>query len=317
MQNAVLFNEDATLSEEVKLLFKNLFKIKDEATYKEFIKEIPTFQNALKYFISKESYDSLLNYSETNEKAPNSGELANSADDFFLLFFYAFNLYLRKGFDALLDDGTYKEIKELTSYTHLNNRVYIGNSLFIGLVLAVLSYRHKKNRYHTLLLDRYIDEAINRVSSKFLRDEYKNDVKYFVGVAPLFYNVHKDISPTRSMRQLDKKLVKTHNYVVDAIQLLIVLLLNDITYLTNRKMLTKKRSRNDALLLIYDVLHHLVLGSLLLRRPLNKNEEDLYNALLSTLTKTMEPYLALLDIKVTSNTPLNVVLKVDYLNSIY
>jgi hypothetical protein len=119
------------------------------------------------------------------------------------------------------------------------------------------------------------------------------------------------------MRQLDKKLVKTHNYVVDAIQLLIVLLLNDITYLTNRKMLTKKRSRNDALLLIYDVLHHLVLGSLLLRRPLNKNEEDLYNALLSTLTKTMEPYLALLDIKVTSNTPLNVVLKVDYLNSIY
>lgn len=316
LQNDILFNKDATIKEEVKLLFSNLFKIKDEDSFKEFIKQIPTFENQLKHFISSESFLSLDTYLITNEKAPNSGELANSADDFFLLFFYAYNLYLRKGFNALLDEGTYKEIRELTSYTHLNNRVYIGNSLFIGLVLAVLSYRHKKNRYRKVRLDKYIDEAINRVSSMFLRDEFKNDVKYYVGVAPLFYNVHKDISPTRSMRQLDKKLVKTHNYVVDAVQLLIVLLLNDSSYVTNRKMLNRKRNRNDALLLIYDVLHNLVTGNKV-RRTLNNDEQDLYSALLHELDATMAPYLSLLDEKVTQNTPLSVTLKLDYLNSIY
>ena len=130
-------NDNIDLNEFAKL-FTKLANISSSKDLENLLLSDELDYETLSYFLTSETIKSYKDFKKEEEKNPNKGELANSADCFLILFFYSFHLYSKFGMNALLIKETYEEIKAITEFSHANELVYIGNTFFVGLVFSAL-----------------------------------------------------------------------------------------------------------------------------------------------------------------------------------
>ncbi len=223
--------------------------------------------------VSFETKNALEEYLETNEINGRKGDMANSADGFIHLLFYSFFLYAKRGIFALDNPKTYEEINKITSITHLNKRVKIANTLFVGVIVALLIKRAKnfgKPLTHKAISEA-IDYAISRVMHQYGNYDFLNEKLYFVRLSRQLFDMASTVKPSKHIMSIDERMIRKHNYVIDVLETIIHLLLSKKTFTNGLKFLSTNNSY-ELLPVLYASLYVVAFG--LPKEIANRKEID-------------------------------------------